>query len=206
MNTTAHDRTSDSDSISTTLLEQVRAERPEAWERLVDIYSPLIYRWCRQAGVAEQDAGDLLQEVFSAVMRHLPRFRRTGPTDSFTAWLSIITRNEIRGFYRRRRGRAEARGGTTAYLAMSAIAEEPAISEESIQADATAAMLLRQRVLEMIRVEFRESTWQAFLRTAVDRQTAAHVAEDLGISVAAVYMAKSRVLRRLRDALAELDD
>ncbi len=62
----------ESDSISTSLLEQVRADRPEAWERLVDLYSPLIYRWCRQAGMAEHDAADLLQEVFSAVLSHLP--------------------------------------------------------------------------------------------------------------------------------------
>ncbi len=206
MNNARKGQSSESGSISTTLLDQVRAERPEAWEQLVELYSPLIYRWCRQAGVPEQDAADLLQEVFTAVLSHLPEFRRMGPADSFTAWLATITRNEIRGHYRRRQQRANARGGTTAQLAMAAIPQTAGISEESIKPDATSAMLLRQRVLERVRVEFRERTWQAFLRTAVDGQMPAHVAEDLGISVAAVYMAKSRVLRRFREALAELEE
>lgn len=197
---------SSSGSISTTLLEQVRAQRPEAWQRLVDLYSPLIYRWCRGAGVPEHDAADLLQEVFSAVLRHLPTFRRSRPGDSFTAWLAAITRNEIRGYYRRRRSRSEAHGGTTAQMAMAAVPEEPEPLEDSVLADATSRTLLQRRVLEMIRVEFRDRTWQTFLKTAVEGQSAAHVAEDLGMSVAAVYMAKSRVLRRLREAIAELED
>lgn len=197
---------SGSGSISTTLLEKIRADRPEAWERLVELYSPLIYRWCRKSGMPEPDAADVLQNVFSAVWRHLADFRRSGPADSFTAWLATITRNEIRGYYRRQRRSINARGGTSAHLALAAVPEDPETSESSVQPDTASAMLLRQRVLETVRAEFRDRTWQAFSKVALETQTPAHVAEDLSMSVAAVYMAKSRVLRRVREVLTEIEE
>ncbi len=205
MNPGRTENSSGSGSISTTLLEQIRAQSPEAWQRLIDLYSPLIYRWCRGAGVPEHDAADLLQEVFSAVLRHLPKFRRTGPTDSFTAWLATISRNKIRDYYRRRGRQAEARGGTTAGLALAAVPQPSEPSEDSVRADAASAALLRSRILDIVRAEFRDRTWQAFYKTAIEERTAADVADDLGMSSAAVYMARSRVLRRLRAAFAELE-
>lgn len=196
---------SEADSISTTLLDQVRARVPEAWEGMVRLYSPLIYRWCRRAGVSEADAADLLQEVFAAVVLQLPKFRRTGEADSFTAWIATITRNKVRDHYRRRNRVAEARGGTTAQMAMAAIPQDPELSAASVQPDADSAALLRQQVLQRIEAGFEHRTWQAFLKTTLEGQSPAHVAEDLGMSIPAVYMAKSRILRRLRAALAELE-
>ncbi len=168
------------------------------------LYSPLVYQWCRRSGLAAEDAADVLQEVLSAVMLHLPDFRRDRPQDSFTAWLATITRNKVRDWHRRRRGRPEARGGSTAQRAMAEIPQPAEPSEETIRPDAESAAWLSRGVLEMIRSEFEASTWDAFWRTAVEGQTPAHVAEDLKMSVAAVYMAKSRVLRRLRQAMGAL--
>jgi RNA polymerase sigma-70 factor (ECF subfamily) len=193
-----------SSSISSTLLAQLRSGRPEAWQRFVRIYSPLVYRWCRRAGVAADDAADVLQEVLASVARHVSDFRREGPDDSFTAWLATITRNKVSDHYRRRHGRAEARGGTTAQRQMAEIPQPPEPSQEAIQPDADAAACLARRVLDMIQAEFEPGTWQAFWRTAIEGQPPALVAEDLQVSTAAVYMAKSRVLRRLRQALGEL--
>ena len=170
------------------------------------LYSPLIYRWCRRAGVVADDAADVLQEVLAAVMRHVSDFRRDGPHDSFTAWLATITRSKVCDHYRRRHGRAEARGGTTAQRQMAEIPQPPEPSHETIRPDAEAAACLSRRVLDMIRAEFEPGTWQAFWRTAVEGQSPALVAEDLQMSTAAVYMAKSRVLRRLRQALGELPE
>ena len=87
---------SESSSVSSTLLDQLRSGRPEAWERLVRLYSPVIYRWCRRSGLAAEDAADVLQEVLSAVMLHLPDFHRHRPEDSFSGWLAAITRNKVR--------------------------------------------------------------------------------------------------------------
>jgi RNA polymerase sigma-70 factor, ECF subfamily len=84
----------DASSISTTLLEQIRVRQPEAWERLVDLYGPVVFHWCRQSGLTTSDAADVVQEVWMAVARNVAGFRREQPGDSFRGWLWTITRNE----------------------------------------------------------------------------------------------------------------
>jgi RNA polymerase sigma-70 factor, ECF subfamily len=195
---------SEPSSVSSTLLDQLRARRPEAWERFVQFYSPIIYRWCRRSGLAADDAADVFQEVLSTVMLHLPDFRRDRSEGSFSGWLAAITRNKVRDHYRRRYGKAEARGGSTAQRRMSELAQPPEPSAESIRPDAESDAFLSRRVLETIRAEFEPRTWDAFWQTAVDGRPPAHVATDLGMNVAALYTAKSRVLRRLRQVMGEL--
>ena len=193
-------------SVSLTLLDELRARRPEAWQRLVQLYGPVIYRWCRQSSLAAEDAADVMQDVLAAVMVHLPDFRRDRPQDSFGGWLATITRNKIREVYRRRQGKALARGGSTAQRQLAELADSPEPSEEGIRPDAESAACLSRRGLEMIRAEFEVRTWEAFWRVTVGGQSPASVAADLGVSVAAVYKAKSRILSRLRRVLAELPD
>jgi RNA polymerase sigma-70 factor (ECF subfamily) len=193
-------------SISSTLLDQLRARRPEAWQRLVLLYGPLTYRWCRRSNLKAEDAADVVQEVLSAVTIHLPEFRRDRPQDSFGGWLAAITRNKIREHYRRRQGKAEARGGSTAQRQIAEVPQPPEPSEESIRPDAQSAACLSRRVLEMIQAEFEARTWDAFWRVSVDGQSPSDVASDLGVSVAAIYKAKSRVLGRFREVLRELPE
>jgi RNA polymerase sigma-70 factor (ECF subfamily) len=195
---------SDSNSVSSTLLDQLRAGRPEAWERFVRLYSPVIYRWCRRSGLTAEDAADVFQEVLSAVMLHLSDFHRDRPQDSFSGWLAAITRNKVRDLYRRRHGRAEARGGSTAQRQMADIPQPPEPSEEFIQPDAESAAWLSRRALDLIRAEFENRTWDAFWRVTIQGQSSSQVAEDLQMSIPAVYTAKSRVLRRLRQVMGEL--
>ncbi len=195
---------SDSSSVSSTLLDQLRSGRPEAWERLVRLYSPVVYRWCRRSGLAAEDAADVLQEVLSAVMLHLPDFHRDGPQDSFSGWLATIARNKVRDLYRRRHGKAAAQGGSTAQRRMAEVPQPSEPSEDCIRPDAESAAWLSRGVLETIRAEFESQTWEAFWRTTVEGRPPAHVARDLEMSVPAVYMAKSRVLRRLRQVMGEL--
>jgi len=192
-------------SISSTLLDQLRARRPEAWQRLVSLYGPVIYRWCRRSNLTSEDSADVLQEVLSTVTVHLSGFRRDRPRDSFSGWLATITRNKVREHYRRRHGRPEARGGSTAQRQMADIPQPPEPSE-AIRPDDQSAACLARRALEMIRAEFESRTWEAFWRVSVDGQSPADVAEDLRISVAAVYTAKSRVLGRFRQVLSELPE
>ena len=99
-------------STSTSLLDRVKAGEAEAWERLADLYGPLVYGWCRQSGLQAEDAADVGQEVFGAVLARVERFRRDRPGDSFRGWLWTITRNKIRDHFRRRSGKAQAQGGT----------------------------------------------------------------------------------------------
>jgi RNA polymerase sigma-70 factor (ECF subfamily) len=166
----------------------------------------MVYRWCRRSGVVADDAADVLQEVLAAVARHVSEFRRNGSHGSFTAWLATVTRSKVCDHYRRRHGRAEACGGTTAQHRLAEIPQPPEPSHETVQPDAEAAACLSRRVLDMIQAEFEPGTWQAFWRTAVEGQSPALVAEELQMSAAAVYMAKSRVLRRLRQTIEELPE
>jgi RNA polymerase sigma-70 factor (ECF subfamily) len=169
------------------------------------LYGPVIYRWCRRSGLAAEDAADIVQEVLAAVLVYLPGFRRDRVNDSFSGWLAVITRNKVREHYRRRQGRAEARGGSTALRQMAEV-PQPEQTGESIQPDGQAAACLSRRALEIIRAEFEDRTWQAFWRVSVGGESSADVARDMVMSVAAVYKAKSRVLGRLRQVLAELPE
>ena len=184
-------------------LEQLRGRQPEAWERFVGLYGGLIHRWCRRAGLGRGRRRCAPRGARRGHAAPAP-FCRDQPGGSFAGWLATITRNKVRDHYRRRHGRAERRGGSTAQRQLSEIPQPPELSAESIRLDADCESWLSRQVLETIRAEFEVRTWQAFWRTTVEGQPAAYVAADLQMSVAAVYMAKSRVLRRLRQALGEL--
>jgi RNA polymerase sigma-70 factor, ECF subfamily len=189
-------------SISSTLLDQIRARRPEAWRRLVDLYGPVVYRWCRQLGIARADAADVVQDVFTAVAGGAGRFRREGPGHSFGAWLRTITRSKVCDHFRRRRGLLNAEGGTTAQQRMLNL-PEAADESLSLSASLTPDSRFARRALEVVRAEFEPRTWDAFWRIAVDGQSAAEVAAAMQLSLPAVYQAKSRVLRRLRRELSD---
>ncbi len=193
---------SEPSSISSTLLDRVRELRPEAWQRLVDLYGPVVYRWCRQLGVSRADAADVVQEVFLAAAAHVGRFRREGPEDSFGAWLRTITRSKACDCFRKRRGGLDAEGGSSAYRRLVNLPEscEERSSSDCLEHDGR----FSRRVLDLVRAEFEDRSWDAFYRTVVDGQSPAEVAEALSMSLHAVYKAKSRVLRRLRDELQDL--
>jgi RNA polymerase sigma-70 factor, ECF subfamily len=188
---------------SLSMLDRVRASDPEAWRRLVYLYSPLVYSWCRRPGLSAEDAADVLQEVWGAVAAHVGRFRRTAAGGSFRGWLWTITRNKLNDFFRARAGRAVGAGGSAAQERLAAVPdEEPPDDDPS--SGGTGGLL--HRALELIRGDFEPRTWTAFWRTAVDGRTAAEAAAELELSVDAVYQAKSRVLRRLREELRGLAD
>src|SRR6185369_14090212 len=102
----------DSQATSLTLLQRVQASQPAAWERLVDLYAPLVLHWCRRGGLNGQDADDVFQEVFRSVAEHVGDFRRDRPGDSFRGWLRTITRNKVLDYFRRQQQQAVAAGGS----------------------------------------------------------------------------------------------
>lgn len=179
---------------SASLLDRIRASEPAAWSRFVDVYGPLVYEWCRRAGLQPADAADAGQEVFAAVARAIRAFRRDRPSDSFRGWLYVITRNKIADL-RDARG-VVAQGGTDALMRMAGVTDkvQPQECEPPVEASTT-----YRRAIEAVRAEFEPTTWQAAWRVVVDGQRPAATAAELGLSVNAVYLAKSRVLRRLRE-------
>lgn len=182
---------------STSLLQRLRARDPQAWQRVLDLYGPLVYAWCRRSGLRAQDAGDVLQEVFVAVFAGIDRFRHDRAGDTLRGWLRTIVRSKICDNVRRQAGRAEAVGGTEAARRMAEVRED----ELDLGDDSADRSELCRRVMSLIRTDFETTTWQAFWLVTVEDRPPSIVAGELGLSPGAVRQAKYRVLRRLREEL-----
>ena len=178
----------------------MKARDQEAWTRLVGLYAPLVYDWCRQGGLQSEDAADVGQEVFGAVAAKVAEFRHDQPGDSFRGWLWTITRNKIRDHFRRLEGKARARGGTDALDRLAKIPDAPPESSATGPRSGEGSEL-EHRAMQLVRPAVEERTWQAFWALTVEGRAAADVADELGMSVPAVYKAKYRVIRQIRSEL-----
>lgn len=194
-----------SSATSRSLIERLRRNETPAWRDLVQLYSPLIIHWCQKSGLAAQDCADINQEVFRAVVANIESFRKEKPSDTFRGWLRTITRNKVHDHFRRAGKQPLAVGGTDANLRLTqaADADDELVRDED---DLRAEHELFARAIGMIRREFKPQTWDAFWRVVVDGQSATDVAEKLGMRPGTVRVAKSRVLKRLRQQLGDLMD
>ena len=182
---------------SISLLERLKTQHAsQDWERFVQLYTPLIYHWARRKGLPVEDSSDLVQDVFSVLLHEIPSFRydRSG---SFSRWLRTITVNKCRDYYRRQAHRPQAMGEFPEPTSEDNVSE---FSEQEYQQS------LARRALEVMQNEFEPNTWKACWDHVVSGHRAADIAEELGMTVNAVYVAKSRVLRRLREELGGLWD
>jgi RNA polymerase sigma-70 factor (ECF subfamily) len=183
--------------MSSSLLVRVKAQDRAAWDRLIDLYTPLVWHWCRAAGLQHADAQDVGQEVFKAVWRAVGDYRRDRPGDTFLGWLRTITRNKIMDRHRRKPAEAVPGGSEELTRMYEVPAPDPSGSDPA--ADGTEAAQVYHRAAELIRAEFQEKTWLAFRALVIEGRAAADVAGELGMTVNAVYLAKARVLKRLRE-------
>ena len=190
---------------SLSLLERLRVATPDdpEWERLHEIYLPLIRSWLRRVPGVGDEADDLAQDVFIILFRELPSFIRQRD-GSFRAWLRQIALNRIRIFQRGRGKRPLPGGGGQSddYLAQLADAG----SDLARQWDEEHDKHVFDKLLAVIKPDFEPRTWEAFTRFALDGQPAAQVAQEMDISEGAVIKAKFRVLKRLREEGGELLD
>jgi RNA polymerase sigma-70 factor (ECF subfamily) len=185
-------------STPVSLLERLR--RPDeqaAWERFVQLYTPLLCQWARRLGLHGPDEADLVQDVFAVLVRKLPEFRYD-PHKRFRGWLWTVTANKARE--RRRRPAVPVEGGA------DALADVPGPDDAEAVSEAEYREYLVRRALQLMQAEFQPATWKAFWECVTADRPAAEVAAELGLSVDAVYAAKSRVLRRLRRELEGLLD
>lgn len=186
------------------LLQRLREKSDEdGWKRLVDLYTPLLQRWLRQFHIEGADAADLLQEVFATLVRCLPSFEHKGQPGAFRCWLRNILINHVRCFWNARR--------MTSFTDANNILQEldrledPAGDLNRLW-DQQHNTFLARRVLELIEKDFTSSTWHAFRRLVLEGAKPAAVAAEMGLTVNAVMLAKSRVLRRARQEIAGLTD
>ncbi len=190
------------------LLEGMKAHEQEAWQRFATLYGHIVLSMCRQAGLQAADRADIFQEVSFAVARHLASFRHDRAGDTFRGWLRSITRTKILDLFRRQGRHPKGIGGSTAQqLFLGAVdSQADAGSQDSAAEQQSENAILTRQAIRLVRDEFEDRTWQAFWRTTADGISASVAAEQLGMSPGAVRVAKSRVLRRIRDELSGLID
>jgi RNA polymerase sigma-70 factor (ECF subfamily) len=179
-----------------TLLKRLQDAPDEAaWGRFVDLYTPLLFYWARQCGETEHDAADLVQEVFVALVQHLPTFQHD-LNGKFRGWLRTLMLNKLRDRKRREARQAKALTQQPREVELPDAAE--LFWEEEYRQE------LARRALKLMQGDFSPTTWKACWETVVRGRAADEVARELGVSENAVYLARCRVLRRLRQELAGL--
>ncbi len=180
---------------SASLLERLhRREDSAAWDRFLDLYAPMVHAWAGRAGLQPADAADLVQQVFTTLLEKLPEFRYD-PQRSFRAWLKTVTLNHWRA--RLRRAEAVALDG-------QAEPETPDPAADFWERDYRAWLMAR--ALKIMQADFSPHVWQACWLTAGEGKSAGEAANELGMTVGAVYAARCRVLAHLRRELEGLGE
>jgi RNA polymerase sigma-70 factor (ECF subfamily) len=187
------------------LLDQARNISDAAsWRRLTELYCPLIRRWIRASIEQPADAEDLIQEVLLTLVKELPRFHYNQRPGAFRAWLRAITVNRLREYWRSQRDQPRASGDEAAREALHQLDDPTSLLSRRWDRDHDLHVAVT--ILESIRPEFAPATWNAFESLVRDGRPAAEVAAELGLSVNAVLIAKSRVLKRLRQKTQALTE
>jgi RNA polymerase sigma-70 factor (ECF subfamily) len=185
----------------------LRLRNPEdtaAWAEFVEVYEPLIYRLAQNKGLQDADAQDLCQDVFRAVASAIERWDPDPAKGRFRGWLFRITRNLLVNFLADRRRQAVGSGSSSILELLEA---QPA---QDAKAEAEFAVEFKRRAFrwaaDQVKKDFADTTWQAFWNTGVENRPIASVADELGLSVGAVYIARTRVLARLRERVSSLSE
>ena len=192
------------DDTRQSLLLRAQTGEEDAWKDLTDLYRPLIIGWLNRQGVPVADLEDLSQEILLSVVKHLPSFEHCGHRGAFRSWLRTIVCSRTTDYWRAAVASTQASGGSGATAALQQIADPD--SDLNRQWDEEHDRYVLGCLLNLVEEEFEPSTLRAFRRLALDGASGAEVAEELGMSVAAVYMAKSRVLQRIRQEAEGLID
>lgn len=192
------------DATRQSLLLRAQTGEKDAWRDLTDLYRPLILGWLNRQGVPAADLEDLSQEVLLRVVKHLPDFQHSGQRGAFRAWLRTIVCSRTADYWRAIDPGTQASGGSGATAALQQLADPD--SELNRQWDEEHDRYVLNCLLDLVEEEFEPITLKAFRRLALDGISGAEAAQELGLSVAAVYVAKSRVLARIRQEAEGLID
>ncbi len=185
------------------LLVRLRDPRDgDAWARFVDLYAPLIYGYGRKRGLQDADAADLTQDVLRAVCSGIRRLEYDSRRGTFRGWLFTVVRNKLRDFLSSRQRREQGSGDTELHRLLEEQpgreAEQQALWEQEYEQQ------LFTWACDQVRRDVEPATWQAFWQLAIEHRRGKDVAGALGLSVAAVYLAKGRVVTRLTELIQEV--
>jgi RNA polymerase sigma-70 factor (ECF subfamily) len=181
------------------LLVRLRDPRDEAaWKQFVDLYTPLIYAYVRKQGLQDADAADLSQEVLGAVAGAVGRLEYDPRRGAFRNWLFTVVRRKLITW---RSSAAQRQRGSGDSAMVQLLEQQPSPERLEAEWQAECERRLFSWACEQVRRDVSNASWQAFWRTAVEGQRGKQVAADLGLTVAAVYLARSRILARLKEVI-----
>ncbi len=176
----------------------------ESWNRLVELYAPLMRRWLRAYEVPGADVDDLVQEVLTVLSQELPKFTHNQRTGAFRAWLRKMLIHRLQNYWRSRKRQSLGQGGSSVLEQLEQLADDQSqqsrIWNEQHDRDVIA------RLLELVQPRFQPKTWEAFRRQMFEDQKPAQVARELDMSIGSVYVVRNRVLTALRQEAAGLVD
>jgi RNA polymerase sigma-70 factor (ECF subfamily) len=184
---------------------QAVEEDPEAWRRFVGLYQPLLLRWCQKSRLQPADAEDVTQDVFRTVREKIAGFRRDPTRGTFRGWLRTITKHAICDLARTRTQGQQGVGGSGAYAHLLA-QPDAAPAEVDEERDRDEERVLLREALRHLLPGVTDPTREAFWQVMVEGRRPAEVAQQMGVKEHVVYLAKSRILRRLKDVYGELLD
>jgi RNA polymerase sigma-70 factor (ECF subfamily) len=174
----------------------------DAWGHFVEVYGPLIFGYARRRGLQDADAADVTQEVLQQLSHVIPEFAYDRGRGTFRGWLFTIVHHRVFDFAARSRKQEHGSGDTGIQQRL----EQRPGPEQEAEWNAEWQRRLFHCAAEWVRPSFEEKTWLAFWRTAVDGAKAPDVANELSLSVGAVYIARSRVLAKIKERVQELED
>ena len=189
---------------SLTLLESIKANAPDAWTRLDGLYRPFLRGWFRHRSIPDDIAEDITQQVMLVVFRELPNFDHSGRTGALRKWLTRVATFEEKAYWRKRSRHENSVGGSEFHQAVGQL--EDSESDLSRYWDEQHDQFVLQKLLDENSPDFEPQTMAAFKRFALEGEPIESVANELKMSSGAIYVAKSRVLRRLRSEAAGLVD
>jgi len=192
----------DSPLTRASLLVQIRdGANHGAWQEFMKLYSPVVYGFARKRGLQDADAADLMQDVMRSVSSAIGRLDYDRKQGSFRGWLFTITRNKVFNFFTARKIRPQGSGDSSTNRILE---EQPDSGDGSDEWELEYQKRLASLAMERVKHEFQPNTWQAFWLTAVEGVAAAEAARQVGISPGAVYVAKSRILARLKEEVESM--
>ncbi len=187
----------DSPLTRASLLVQLRdGANHDAWQEFIKLYGPVVYGFARKRGLQDADAADMMQDVMRSVSTAIGRLEYDPNQGTFRGWLFTITRNKVFNFLSARRVRPRGSGDTTTNRLLDNV---PDPGDDSDDWEMEYQRRIAAIAMERVKTEFQENTWRAFWLTAVEGLAVADVAKEVGLSPGAIYVAKSRVLARLKE-------
>lgn len=178
----------------------------DAWKEFFESYGPRIFRWCRRLGLQESDASDVTQEVLTRLMKGIQTFDYDSSRGRFRGWLTIVTNNAIRDYVKQQRRAGISGGDTTLQRHLSSLQSPSAIEELAAEIDAEADQEVLREAEARVQLRVASETWEAYRMTAVDGVKPSEVSKSIGMKTSEVYVAKSRVIKLLKEEVARIKE